>query len=103
MSLSYILLEKDFETSRDGLTYKVKATAVFLVHQLPPEVGKWHVNFDVRTGQLTAYAPDQRLISKAAAQRAAEQAFDSGEVEQFIEANLKTWIIIGAIDPVLRR
>jgi hypothetical protein len=102
MSQSHILLEKEFETSRDGFTYKVKATAVFLVHQLP-EAGKWHVNFDVRTGQPTAYAPDQRLISKAAAQRAAAQAFDSGEVERFIEANLKTWIIIGAIHPVLSR
>jgi hypothetical protein len=97
MSLSQILLEREFETSRDGFTYKVKATGVFLVHQFP-EAGKWHVSFDVKTSQPTFFAPDQRLMSKAAAQQAAEQAFNSGQVEQFIESNLQTWIIIYAID-----
>jgi hypothetical protein len=77
---------------------------VFFLHEIHrEEKGKWHVNFDVQSGQLTFYGPDQRLKAKAAAQQAAEQAFNSGQVEQFIESNLQTWIIIGAINPVFRK
>jgi hypothetical protein len=102
MSLSHILLEKEFEKSRGGCAYRVKATGVFLVHQFP-EAGKWHVSFDVQTTQPAVFAPDQRLMSKARAQQAAEHVFNSGLVERFIERDLQSWIIIGAINPVFRK
>lgn len=94
-----ILRERELETSRDGFTYRVKATAVFLVHQFP-EAEKWHVNFDVQTSQPAVFAPDQRLMSKAAAQQTADEAFDSGVVKRIIERDLQSWIIIGAIRPL---
>jgi hypothetical protein len=102
MSLNHVLLEREFEKYRGGLTYKVKARAVFLVDQFP-EAGKWHVGFDVQTTQPAVFAPDQRLMSKARAQQAAEHIFNSGLVERFIDRDLQSWIIIGAIDPVFRK
>lgn len=98
MAISEILQEKEFLKPRDGHDYRVKARAIFLVLQYP-EAGQWHVAFDVEASQPVFYAPDKRLLSKAAAQKAAGHAFASGEVERFIGANLQTWIVIGAIQP----
>jgi hypothetical protein len=99
MASSSVLLEREFQMSRDGRVYNVKALALFLVHQYP-EAGKWHISFDVETTNPAVYQSDRRLVSRGTAQKEAENAFDSGEVARVIESNLQSWIIIGAVRPV---
>jgi hypothetical protein len=100
LKMSNILTEKPFEKSRDGKDYRLKATAVFILEGI--DEGKWYVSFDVQTGQRPLYPLDQRPMSKDAAQRAAEQAFESGRVDQLIDSYLQAWINTGAIKPVPR-
>ena len=56
------LAEKEFDISIDGQTYKVKATAVFLVHGVEPqEVGIYLLDFTLE-GNRTKPASLTRLI-----------------------------------------
>jgi hypothetical protein len=100
--MSNVLLEREFEESRDGKTYRVKARAIFLIEG-GQEKGNWHIDFVLHTGHPITYSPDHRLMSKEAAKRAAENEFDSPlGVKQHIALHLKSWINTGAIQPVPR-
>jgi hypothetical protein len=59
MAADNILAEKDFDISLDGQTYKVKATAVFLVHGVEPqEVGIFLLDFTLRGKSVETTQPD---------------------------------------------
>jgi hypothetical protein len=98
---SNLLVQKEFAIRRDGLVYKIKVSAAFLsAGFVTGEVGSYTVSFDSSRGDLLQWTqPDQRSYSRAEAKEAAEELFSSGQVQRYIEANLQTWIHLGALNP----
>ena len=90
------LAEKEFDISVDGQTYKVKATAVFLVHGVEPqEVGIYLLDFTLRGQSVETSQPDKTYYTREQARRDAELAFSSGEVESYAKRQIQSWINLG--------
>jgi hypothetical protein len=96
-----ILVEREFDISLDGQSHKVKATAAFLVHgfEFTPggmkEEGAYLLNFTLRGQQAEMFQPDKARYSREQARRAAELAFNSGEVEAYARSQIQSWIHLG--------
>jgi hypothetical protein len=88
-----ILAEKEFDISIDGQTHKVKATAVFLVHDVAPqERGIYILDFTLGGKPAETTQLDKTYYSREQAKRAAELAFSSGEVESYAKRQIQIWI-----------
>jgi hypothetical protein len=95
-----VLLEREFNMTVAGTSYKVKAAAVFMGHgfNLAPRIeaqGLYQINFTFRNQDAEVWQPDKAQYSREEAKRAAESAFNSGQVETYAKSNIQTWINIG--------
>ena len=91
-----ILAENEFDISLNGQTHKVKATAVFLVHDVAPqERGIYILNFTLGGQHAETTQLDETYYSREGARRAAQLAFSPGEVEAFVKRQIQTWINLG--------
>jgi len=101
MENNNILLEREFDISLDAQVYKIKAVAVFLSHGFNftaggmKEEGMYHLQFTFRDQLAEMCQPDKSLYSREQAKRAAEFAFNSGEVEAYATNHLQSWIHLG--------
>ena len=86
MAADNILAENEFDISLNGQTHKVKATAVFLVHDVAPQEKGQHAE---------TTRPDKTYYSREQARRAVERAFSSGEVEAYVKSQIQSWINLG--------
>jgi hypothetical protein len=90
------LAEKDFDISLNGQTHKVKATAVFLVHDVAPqERGIYILNFTLGGQHAETTQPDKTYYSREEARQAVERAVSSGEVEAYVKSQIQSWINVG--------
>ena len=90
------LAEKEFDISIGGQTHKVKATAVFLVHDVAPkERGIYILNFTLGGQHAETTQLDETYYSREQARQAVERAVSSGEVEAFVKRQIQTWINLG--------
>ena len=91
-----ILAEKEFDISLDGQTHKVKASAMFLVHDVAPqERGIYILNFTLGGQHAETTQPDKTYYSKEQARQAVELAFSSGQVESFAKSQIQSWLNLG--------
>ena len=101
MSNDNILVEREFEIPLGGQIHKVKATAAFLVHgfHFTPggmkEEGAYLLNFTLGGQQAEMFQPDKNRYSREQAQRVAESAFASGQVEAHVRSQIQSWIYLG--------
>ena len=96
MAVDNILAENEFDISLNGQTHKVKATAVFLVHDVAPqEKGIYILNFTLGGQHAETIQLDETYYSREGARRAAEFAFSSGEVEAYVKSQIQSWINLG--------
>ena len=63
----------------------------------PQEVGMYHFAFMSRGKSVVDFQPDKNLYSREQAKEVAESAFDSGQVEEYVEREIQTWINIGSV------
>jgi len=90
------LAERQFKISLDGQSHKVKAMAVFTVHNVAPEeTGLYHLDFTVGGQTVEIVQLDKTFYSRERARRQAEFAFISGDVEAYARRRIKSWIILG--------
>jgi hypothetical protein len=90
------LAEREFEISLDGQSHKVKAMAVFTVHNVAPEeTGLYHLDFTVGGQTVEIVQLDKTFYSRERARLQAEFAFISGDVEAYARRRNKSWIILG--------
>jgi hypothetical protein len=96
MAVDNFLAEKEFDISLDGQTHKVKATAVFLVHDVAPqERGIYILNFTLGGQHAETTQPDKTYYSREEARQAVELAFSSGQVESYVKSQIKIWTALG--------
>ena len=96
MAVDNVLAENEFDISLNGQTHKVKATAVFLVHDVAPqEKGIYILNFTLGGQHAETTQPDKTYYSREQARRAVERAFSSGEVEAYVKSQIQSWINLG--------
>jgi hypothetical protein len=91
-----ILAENEFDISLNGQTRKVKATAVFLVHDVAPqERGIYILDFTLGGKHAETTQPDKTYYSREQARQAVERAVSSGQVESYVKSQIKIWTALG--------
>ena len=95
-----ILAENEFDISLNGQTHKVKATAVFLVHDIAPkERGIYILNFTLVGQHAETTQLDKTYYSREQARQAVERAISSGEVEAYVKSQIQVGLILAAEGP----
>jgi hypothetical protein len=96
MANENVLAEKEFDITLDEQSHKVKASAVFLVHDIAPqEKGIYILNFTLGGQHAETAQPDKTYYSREQARQAVELAFSSGEVEAYAKRQIQSWIDVG--------
>src|SRR5215813_12912878 len=91
-----ILGERAFAISHKGVSYPIKAKALFVPHGFQPEeVGVYHLTFIPRGEPIHVWQPDKTLYSREQARKAAESRISSGSVEAFAKTEIESWINVG--------
>jgi hypothetical protein len=95
MANENVLAEKEFDITLDEQSHKVKATAVFLVHDVAPqERGIYILNFAVGGKHAETTQPDKTYYSREQASHAVELVFSSGQVEALAKSKIKEWVFL---------
>ena len=93
-----ILAERAFTISHEGVSYPIKARALFVPHGFQPEeVGVYHLTFMSRGEPIRVWQPDKNLYSREQARKAAESSISSGSVEAFAKREIESWINVGDV------
>jgi hypothetical protein len=93
-----ILAERAFTISHKGVSYPIKARALFMSHGFQPEeVGVYHLTFMSRGESIHVWQPDKNLYSREQARKAAESSLSSGSVEAFARREIEGWINVGDV------
>ena len=93
-----ILGERAFTISHKGVSYPIKAKALFVPHGFQPEeVGVYHLTFVSRGEPIHVLQPDKTLYSREQARKAAESSLSSGSVEAFAKREIESWIKVGDV------
>jgi hypothetical protein len=95
MANENVLAEKEFEITLNEQSHKVKATAVFLVHDVAPqERGIYILDFAVGGQHAETTQTDKSYYSREQARRAVELVFTSGQVELLAKSKIKEWVFL---------
>jgi hypothetical protein len=91
MSNGDVFLERDFAISYQEVNYKVKAKAVYSLQGRMARAG-CIIDFYSKDNHLAAFRLDTNSDSREEVRKAAEAAFDSGQVEACAKSAVQNWL-----------